>query len=281
MQVPEPGIILFVKVKDDVIFDRVDKAMADKPGLIKTDREGLKMRTMPVPLPVPITLRPSLARSGDYLILASSDALVEEVLAVKAGKKPGLKSTDEFKKLAQGMPEQGNQFGYMSGKFAKTMRDIQAKAMEGTQKDAGQAQFFKKLMSMNNQSAFSYSVSLNGDDGWMTEANGSQDPSKAALLVPVAVVGALTAIAIPNFVKARATSQRNACDNNLRQIEGAKATWALEKKKTAEDVPTWDDLMPYVGTSTGRRPVCAEGGIYQINKVGDKPTCSIPGHSIN
>jgi len=44
-------------------------------------------------------------------------------------------------------------------------------------------------MSMNNQSAFSYSVSLNGDDGWMTEVNGSQDPSKAALLVPVAVVG--------------------------------------------------------------------------------------------
>jgi len=98
----------------------VDKALQDKPGLIKTDREGLKMRTMPVPLPVPITLRPSLARSGDYLILASSDALVEEVLAVKSGKKPGIKSTDEFKKLAQGMPEQGNQFGYVSGKFAKT-----------------------------------------------------------------------------------------------------------------------------------------------------------------
>jgi hypothetical protein len=280
LQVPEPGVILFVKVKDDVIFDRVDKAMADKPGLIKTDREGLKMRTMPVPLPV-IALRPSLARSGDYLILASSDALIEEVLAVKAGKKPGLKSTDEFKKLAQGMPEQGNQFGYMSAKFGKTVQQIQAKAMENAPKNAGQADFFKKLMSMNSQSAFSYSVSLNGDDGWMSENNGSQDPSKAAMLVPVAVVGALTAIAIPNFVKARETAQRNACINNLRQIDIAKQQWATEKGKTAEDVPTWDDLKQYLGTSSGLAPTCPEGGTYRINKVGDKPTCSIPGHFIN
>jgi len=276
MQIPEPGVILFVKVKDDVIFDRVDKLLQGKPGLVQTDREGLKMRTMPVPVPA-ITLRPSLARSGDYLILASSDALVEEVLAVKAGKKPGLKSTDEFKKLAQGMPEQGNQFGYMSGKFATTMHDIQAKAMENTQKDPGQAQFFKKLMSMNNQSAFSYSVSLNGDDGWMTEANGSQDPSKAALLVPVAVVGVMAAVAIPNFVKAREAAQRNSCINQLHQIDGAKQKWALENKKMPDDVPTWDDLKPYLG----QIPVCPEGGTYHINNLKEAPTCSIPGHSIN
>ncbi len=280
MQIPEPGVLLFIKVKDDVIFNRVDKALQGKPGLVQTDREGLKMRTMPVPVPA-ITLRPSLARSGDYLILASSDALVEEALAVKAGKKPGLKSTDEFKRLAQGMPEQGNQFAYVSGKFAKTMHDIQAKAMENKQANAGQAQFFKQLMSMNNQNAFSYSVSLNGDDGWMTEANGSQDPSKAALLLPVAVAGVMAAVAIPNFVKARETAQRNACALNLRQIDVAKHQWALEKGKAGQDIPTWDDLKPYLGTSGGQIPTCPEGGTYRLNKVDDAVTCSVPGHSLS
>jgi type II secretory pathway pseudopilin PulG len=38
-------------------------------------------------------------------------------------------------------------------------------------------------------------------------------------MIVVAIIGLLAAIAIPNFVKARATSQANACINNLRQID--------------------------------------------------------------
>ena len=49
------------------------------------------------------------------------------------------------------------------------------------------------------------------------------------IMIVVAIIGLLAAIAIPNFVKARATSQCNACINNLRQIDGAANEWALEK----------------------------------------------------
>ena len=41
------------------------------------------------------------------------------------------------------------------------------------------------------------------------------------IMIVVAIIGLLAAIAIPNFVKARATSQKNACINNLRQIDAA------------------------------------------------------------
>ena len=41
------------------------------------------------------------------------------------------------------------------------------------------------------------------------------------IMIVVAIIGLLAAIAIPNFVKARATSQANACINNLRQIDSA------------------------------------------------------------
>ena len=37
------------------------------------------------------------------------------------------------------------------------------------------------------------------------------------IMIVVAIIGLLAAIAIPNFVKARATSQANACINNLRR----------------------------------------------------------------
>ena len=51
------------------------------------------------------------------------------------------------------------------------------------------------------------------------------------IMIVVAIIALLAAIAIPNFVKARSTSQKSACIANLKQIEGAKATWAMEQKK--------------------------------------------------
>src|SRR5882672_10900427 len=41
------------------------------------------------------------------------------------------------------------------------------------------------------------------------------------IMIVVAIIGLLAAIAIPNFIKARTTSQMNACINNLRQVDGS------------------------------------------------------------
>ena len=48
------------------------------------------------------------------------------------------------------------------------------------------------------------------------------------IMIVVAIIGLLAAIAIPSFMRARTTSQMNACINNLRQIEAAKDQYALE-----------------------------------------------------
>ena len=41
------------------------------------------------------------------------------------------------------------------------------------------------------------------------------------IMIVVAIIGILAAIAIPNFLKSRKESQKNACIANLKQIEGA------------------------------------------------------------
>ena len=73
-----------------------------------------------------------------------------------------------------------------------------------------------------------------------------------------------------------ADAERNACINNLRQIDAAKQQWALEKNKTVDAVPTEQDLLPYL--KDGVFPACPSGGTYAINAVGEVPTCSVPGH---
>ena len=97
------------------------------------------------------------------------------------------------------------------------------------------------------------------------------------IMIVVAIIGLLAAIAIPNFVKARATSQANACINNLRQIDAAAQEFALERgKKTGDTISYPDDLTPYIKlNSSSSIPPCPAGGTYSENTVGNSPTCSL------
>jgi prepilin-type N-terminal cleavage/methylation domain-containing protein len=94
------------------------------------------------------------------------------------------------------------------------------------------------------------------------------------IMIVVAIIGLLAAIAIPNFIKARTTSQMNACINNLRQIDGAIQQWALEQKKDAAATVAFTDISGYLKNAV----TCPAGGTtfansYTITDVATKPVC--------
>ena len=103
------------------------------------------------------------------------------------------------------------------------------------------------------------------------------------IMIVVAIIGLLAAIAIPNFIKARTTSQTKACINNLRQIDGAIQQWALENYKTAADAVTAADIAGYLGRGNAGATIntdikCPAGGTYTIADVQTPPTCGVAGH---
>jgi prepilin-type N-terminal cleavage/methylation domain-containing protein len=97
------------------------------------------------------------------------------------------------------------------------------------------------------------------------------------IMIVVAIIGVLAAVAIPNLIKARKSSAKQACIANLKAIEGAKAVWALENKKNDADVPTDGDLFGSAQTIS-RKPECPGGGTYDIKAVAEKPTCTVAEH---
>jgi prepilin-type N-terminal cleavage/methylation domain-containing protein len=97
------------------------------------------------------------------------------------------------------------------------------------------------------------------------------------IMIVVAIIGLLAAIAIPNFVRARSTSQKNACINNLRQIDGAKQQWALENKAVDTSTPANTDITPYLKGNT--MPSCPANGSYTLGSVATSPSCNISGHT--
>ncbi|HEV2394360.1 MAG TPA: prepilin-type N-terminal cleavage/methylation domain-containing protein [Verrucomicrobiae bacterium] len=94
------------------------------------------------------------------------------------------------------------------------------------------------------------------------------------IMIVVAIIGLLATIAIPNFVKARSTAQMNACISNLRQIDGAVQTWALETKQGETAQAEYSQIRGYLRNQV----VCPSGGTtfadsYTLGTVQDKPKC--------
>jgi prepilin-type N-terminal cleavage/methylation domain-containing protein len=97
------------------------------------------------------------------------------------------------------------------------------------------------------------------------------------IMIVVAIIGLLAAIAIPNFVRSRSTSQANACINNLRQIDAAAQQFAMDAKlATGAAINFPNDLTPYIKLNdNGSVPPCPAGGTYSDNTVGATPSCSL------
>jgi len=108
------------------------------------------------------------------------------------------------------------------------------------------------------------------------------------IMIVVAIIGLLAAIAIPNFVQARTTAQKNACINNLRQIDAAKQQWALETSQKPSVSPTSVNIQAYLGRgSIGSVSQCfcpqdsakSFASSYTIGNLTTAPVCQIQSSS--
>jgi prepilin-type N-terminal cleavage/methylation domain-containing protein len=100
------------------------------------------------------------------------------------------------------------------------------------------------------------------------------------IMIVVAIIGLLAAIAIPNLIKARETTQINTCKNNQRLIYDALDQWALATNKPGtEPVPASTELDDYLKGNTW--PVCKASGTYTLSGTVANPTnkCSVTSHN--
>ena len=91
------------------------------------------------------------------------------------------------------------------------------------------------------------------------------------IMIVVAIIGLLAAIAIPNFVKARQTAEKQACVANLKQIQGAVQIWALDTGAQESATPAKTALTPdYIKVW----PKCGNTE-YIVPAVNAEPVCPV------
>jgi prepilin-type N-terminal cleavage/methylation domain-containing protein len=91
------------------------------------------------------------------------------------------------------------------------------------------------------------------------------------IMIVVAIIGLLASIAIPNFIRARKTTQKNICISNLRIIADAAQELRIERPTDPVDA---SHIQPYLGRElpNGVMPRCPVGGTY--DNFDTVPTCT-------
>ncbi len=75
------------------------------------------------------------------------------------------------------------------------------------------------------------------------------------IMIVVAIIGLLTAIAIPAFLQYRNDTREGLCDNNLRLIDHAKEVIVIRDNLAVDAVVPAADVWAYI---TGGQPFCPD-----------------------
>ncbi len=97
------------------------------------------------------------------------------------------------------------------------------------------------------------------------------------ITIVVGILGVLTSIVIPQFMKSLGDSRRNACIANLKQIDTA--VHAYCSANNTEAVPTMSQIIADgdMGNSYMKKtPACSAGGTYAMPEdLAGTPACSL------
>jgi len=192
---------LSVKIKNDLLFDRVEKALQSGGPVTKLDEAGFKMRTISPGQRPGTALFRSVPPSRGAVIISSwprPTPSFRDMLAARDGRQPGFKSTYEFKKNGQGNAWNKATVSFCfapgstkgDGRFAGRGPGGSGGRHAGATSDPtnGRGDCFRRT-----RQALIFTVSSTTEEGWMTVGNGNADPGRKAMMMatmqPVAVIG--------------------------------------------------------------------------------------------
>jgi hypothetical protein len=242
-ELPAPGLLISIKVNDDLLYDRFSQLLKANPQARTTEMPRLKLCQMPLPAPPELGLELALAAGGGYFFIATSAELVRAALGVQSGARPGLKATAEFNALALYAPTNGNQFLWVSRRFGEAFGALQRQALIGAQMPPQLSNLLPRLLG-GAQPAVNLSVRAHTDTGWQSTSVGNQDPTSTLLLAPTVGVTAVAAgMLLPALAKAKAKAQTIQSVNQLKQVGLAARIYANDHGDTFPLAERWCDTL--------------------------------------
>jgi hypothetical protein len=270
-EMPEPAAALVWKVRNEKLFDRLDALFAMNRKVDKIDQPNLRLRVLQGVEELPY-LTPTLARYGDYLILASSEKLVHGMVDADSGKTLGIRSSADFNRLAAGLPEKGNSMAYLAKDLQKTLGELQMKISQLRANGNPLLEAMSAKFSGLSADAASYTVGGATGDGWFTAGKTTKDLNEilGEFLTLPAYYAAVAAV--EEIKLARGNEKLTKIKQNLADMRAAKEEAISEKNLPEGQMLNRQDVEEYM-TEWPRSIV---GETYEVGVVGQSPYATAP-----
>jgi hypothetical protein len=247
IELPEPGLVLAVKVKNDLLLNMIGSMLGAQGAEFK-EVNGVELTILEAPPgATPFPLSPAVMKTGDYLVFASTQELAKEVLSIQSGQSKGLAGTADFQKVTAGMELKGNHLFYLSPLVRalglKLVEDALAKEREFQNPQARAA-----MMKLVNVGAayLSHQVVLGKrlPNGLLVDnrATGAGLMSGGVGGTgTVATVGILASMLLPALAKAKAKANAIKSVNNAKQLGIGLIAHAGDNDDKLPDAGKWCD----------------------------------------
>jgi hypothetical protein len=270
-EMSEPAAALLWKVRNDQLFDRLDALFTMNPSVAKIDTPDLRMRVMQRVEEIP-SLAPTMARYKDYLIFASSDKLVRQMVGAASAETNGIRSSADFNKLAAGVAEKGNSVAYVAKGLQKTLSELQMKLSQVREKGNPLLEAMSARFSGLWADASTYTVGGATDDGWFTIGNTTKDVNDILGEILALPAYYCAVAAIEEIKTARTNDKLAKVKQNLGDLRAAKDEAISEKNLQQGQVLNRQDIEEYVK----KWPEPVVGETYEIGTVGQEPYATAP-----
>ncbi len=220
IEIPHLELAFLLGCQDDEIFRVLDTLLNFSPmPVARLDREQLRLRTIELPVDEQWPLSPTLARFGDYLVVASTRELAEAIVAVNRGQAPSLFADPEFNRLRTGLPGAGTGFSYLAPELMEEYYDfIQRLTREDEEAEEMQELFEQMMEWFGSRDQVAVSVTTVNPHGWTIDSHNTQSLRQLVLLPVVAVPAMVAGMALPAFATARERAQEVHGMSILRQL---------------------------------------------------------------
>lgn len=252
LTVPEPGLLLSIRARGPYISDRIHRALEEAEIPVSASEvEGIVVKSLAFPLPLPFRVTPSLFEADGILYLTSNLEVAERVL--KARRDPGeaIGATEAFQTIAGDWDFRASEFAYVAPSAGDIVEQIQELILSQAEMGPDEKAILNLLSKGWGENAIGSGIlaTLNREsDGFYIEQRSTVSGGPALLAqVGAAQVGVGAAMILPALAKAKESAQRAQCMNNMKQLAIAAFLYSEEQEEPAFP-EAFSDMFEFLDT---------------------------------